>query len=127
MDQELDDWHWWANLSWQDEPDIEGADPIDVNRAPEWRANLGVGQDLGRFFWDATVNYQGEAYWADVLFARAATAGFTQLNASLGWRLREEKLTVKLIGQNLTDDQLQQHIFGDIIDRKIAGQVSLSF
>jgi iron complex outermembrane receptor protein len=125
--QEPGDWHWWANLSWQDEPDIEGAEIIDANRAPEWRANLGVGQDRDNFFWDTTINYQDAAYWSDVLFARAATDGFTQVNASAGWRFRDDRLTVKLIGQNVFDEKLQQHIFGDIIDRKIAGQVSISF
>jgi len=127
IEQQRGDWYWWANMSWQDEPDIEGADVADVNRSPEWRANLGLGRDLGRFFWNATVNYQDSAYWADVLFARAETDGFTQLNASIGWRFRDESLTLKIIGQNLTDEAVQQHIFGDIIDRKIAGQVSVSF
>jgi outer membrane receptor protein involved in Fe transport len=127
IEQDLDDWYWWANVSWQDDPQIEGADAIDVNRSPRWRANLGFGRDPGKTFWNVTVNYQGEAYWADVLFARATTDAFTQVNASLGRRLREEKLTVKLIGQNLFDERLQQHIFGDIIERKVAAQLSFSF
>jgi iron complex outermembrane receptor protein len=127
LDQDRDDWYWWVNLSWQDDPEITGADPADVNRAPEWRANLGIGQEIGRFFWNTTVNYQDEAYWADVLFARASTDAFTQVNASVGWRFRDDSLTFKLIGQNLFDEELQQHIFGDIIDRKIAAQVAVSF
>jgi len=127
VDQNLDDWYWWANLSWQDDPSIIGADPLDVNRAPEWRANVGIGQNYSSFFWNATVNYQDEAYWADVLFARAPTDAFTQVNASVGWRFREDSLTLKLIGQNIFDDELQQHIFGDIIDRRIDAQVSISF
>ena len=127
LDQNLDDWYWWANFSWQDDPDITGADPLDVNRAPEWRVNLGIGQDLGSFFWNTTANYQDEAYWADVLFARAPTNSFTQINASVGWRFRNDSLTLKLIGQNIFDDDLQQHIFGDIIDRRVDAQVSFSF
>lgn len=127
IDQEMSDWYWWANMSWQDDPDIEGADPIDVNRAPEWRANVGIGQDSGGFFWNANLNYQDEAYWSDVLFARAWTDSFTQLNGSVGWRFRQDSLTVQLIGQNLTDERVQQHIFGDIIERKLAGQVSIEF
>jgi outer membrane receptor protein involved in Fe transport len=127
LDQNLDDWYWWVNASWQDQADITGADPADVNQAPEWRANFGVGQEIGRFFWNATVNYQDEAYWADVLFARAPTDAFTQLNASVGWRFRDDSLTLKLIGQNLSDEKVQQHIFGDIIDRKFSAQVSITF
>ena len=131
LDQELGDWYWWVNLSWQDDPDVTSPDPefdiSEINRAPEWRANFGVGQEIGRFFWNATVNYQDEAYWADVLFAQAPTDAFTQLNASVGWRLRDDSVTLKLIGQNLTDERLQQHIFGDFIDRKIAAQVAFTF
>jgi iron complex outermembrane receptor protein len=127
IDQDLDDWYWWANLSWQDDPKITGADPLEVNRAPEWRANFGIGQDRNAFFWNANVNYQDEAYWADVLFARAPTDAFTQVNASVGWRFRNDSLTLKLIGQNIFDEKLQQHIFGDIIDRRLDAQVSISF
>ena len=50
--------------------------------APTWRANLGLGHDSGKRFWSTTLNYQDEAYWADVLFARAATPAFTQVNAA---------------------------------------------
>ena len=127
IDQDLDDWYWWANLSWQDDPDIQGADPLEVNRAPELRANFGIGRDMGAFFWNATVNHQDDAYWADVLNIHAETDGFTQVNGSVGWRFRGDQLTFKLIGQNLFDERLQQHIFGDIIERKIAGQVSFTF
>jgi outer membrane receptor protein involved in Fe transport len=117
----------WGNVSWQDEPDLVGADNDEVNRAPEWRANVGIGVDEGEFFWNANVNYQSKAYWADVLFARAYTDGFAQFNASLGWRFRNESMTFKLIGQNLTDKRLQQHIFGDHLERRIDAQVSFTF
>jgi outer membrane receptor protein involved in Fe transport len=126
-EQDLGDWYWWGNVSWQDEPDIEGADPIDVNISPEWRANFGAGQDFDSFFWNANVNYQDEAYWADVLFARATTDAFTQLNASVGWRFNEDRLTVQVTGQNLTDEHVQQHIFGDFLERRVEGTVSFSF
>jgi hypothetical protein len=36
----------WANLSWQDEPDFIGALLEEVIRAPEWRANIGIGMDV---------------------------------------------------------------------------------
>lgn len=127
VENSLDEWYWWANLSWQDDPDIEGADPTDVNRAPEWRLNLGVGQDFGSVFWNANVNYQDDSYWADVLFVRAELEGFTQANASVGWRFRNEQLGVKLIVQNLFDEALQQHIFGDILERRVKAQISYTF
>lgn len=126
-EQDLGRWYWWGNISWQDDPEIEGADPIDINIAPEWRANFGAGQDFDSFFWNANVNYQDEAYWSDVLFARATTDAFTQVNASIGWRFNEDRLTVQVTGQNLTDEAVQQHIFGDFLERRVEGQVSFSF
>jgi iron complex outermembrane receptor protein len=128
LEQNRDAWHWFVNLSWQDDPEIGGGiDPAEVNVAPSWRANLGLGRDSGKQFWSATVNHQGEAYWADVLFARAATPAFTQVNAAVGRRFHDDRLTLKLVGQNLFDERVQQHIFGDLIDRKLAGQESFEF
>ena len=98
-----------------------------MNVAPAWRANLGLARDTGRRFWNASLNYQDEAYWADVLFARASTAAFTQLNAAAGLRFLDRRLTVKLSAQNLLDERVQQHIFGDFLDRRIDAQLSYEF
>ena len=50
--------------------------------APEWRGNLGLSFDNGGFFVNANVNYQDEAYWADVLNSPSATTdAFTQVNS----------------------------------------------
>jgi outer membrane receptor protein involved in Fe transport len=126
FEQDLDDWQWWANLSWQDDPRLEGTSREEVNRAPRWRVNVGLSRDTGRFFWNATLNYQDASYWADVLFARAETASFTQINASLGWRFPGQNIRFELVAQNLLDRRLQQHIFGDIIERKLAARMVLS-
>jgi outer membrane receptor protein involved in Fe transport len=121
-------WTWFFNASRQERPDVEGGiDAVEINVPPEWRANLGIARDVGRRFWSASVNFQDEAYWADVLFARAPTDAFTQLNAAAGWRFLSERLTIKIAAQNLTDERVQQHIFGDIIDRRVEAQVSYVF
>ena len=86
-----------------------------------------MAHDAGRHFWDVGVNYQDDAYWADVLFARASTPSFTQVNAAFGWRFASDKVTLKLIAQNLFDEDVQQHFFGDIISRKITGQIGFRF
>ncbi len=128
LERNYDEWSWFANLSWQDDPEIGGGvDAVEINVAPTWRANLGLAHDSGKRFWTVGVNYQDEAYWADVLFARAATPSFTQVNGSLGWRFASDRVTFKLVAQNLFDERVQQHIFGDILDRKLAGQVSIEF
>ena len=128
LERNMDAWSWFVNLSWQDEPEIGGGiDAVEINVAPAWRANLGVAHDSGKNFWNVGINYQDEAYWADVLFARAATPSFTQVNAAVGWRFASDRVTLKVVAQNLFDEEVQQHIFGDILDRKLAGQVSIEF
>ena len=44
-----------------------------------------------------------------------------------GFRLFEERVTLSVIGSNLFDEEVQQHIFGDIIGRKVTGQVQFRF
>jgi iron complex outermembrane receptor protein len=127
LDRDFGEWGWFANLSWQDEPDVAGVPIEEVNLPPEWRLNLGVDRDAGDYFWNVTLNYQDESYWSDVLFARATTDAFTQVNAAIGWRFRNERLTLKLIGQNLFDEDVQQHIFGDLIGRRVQGQIGFEF
>jgi outer membrane receptor protein involved in Fe transport len=128
VQQRRGSWNWFFNTSWQDEPEFEGLDSTsDQNLPPEWRANLGLGYDPGFWFANVNVNYQDEAYWGDVLFARGYTDSFTMLNTAIGVRLFDERMTLQLIGANVTDEEVQQHIFGDIISRKITGQVGFSF
>ena len=123
------DWSWFANASWQDDPKFKGiADAaISQNRAPEWRANLGVSYDSGSFFVNTNVNYQDEAYWADVPLAVGKTEAFTAVNLAVGFRLLDERMTLQVIGSNVFDEEIQQHYFGDIISRKITGQVGFRF
>lgn len=121
------EWSWFFNASWQDEPKFGGIDPGAQNIPPEWRANLGLSYDRGNFFANANVNYQDKAFFADVLNVRGWTDSFTQLNVSLGFRLLDERLTLQVIGANVLDEDVQQHIFGDIISRKITGQVGFRF
>ena len=128
LERSADEWHWFVKLSWQDEPEIGGGiHARAINGAPASGANLGLAHDNGKRFWDVGVNYQDDAYWADVLFARASTPSFTQVNAAFGWRFASDKVALKLIAQNLFDEDVQQHIFGDIIGRKLAAQVSIEF
>ena len=121
-------WSWFFNASWQDTPEFEGIDdPSSQNLPPEWRANAGLSYDSGVFFLNTNVNYQDEAYWADVLNVRAPTDGFTQVNAAVGFRMFDERMTLQVIGSNIFDEDVQQHVFGDIISRKVTGQIGFRF
>lgn len=121
------EWTVFFNYSWQDKPEVEGVPIDEVNIPPENRVNAGFGYDPGRWFFNMNANYADEAYWADVLNIRAPTDAYTMVNASVGVRLFDERMTISILGANIFDEEVQQHIFGDIITRKITGQVSFSF
>ncbi|MEO8277518.1 MAG: TonB-dependent receptor [Thermoanaerobaculia bacterium] len=123
------DWSWFGNVSWQDDPKFEGIPDAKTsqNRAPEWRANLGVSWDSGAWFANTNINYQDKAYWADVPLAVGFTKAFTGVNVAVGTRLMDERLTLQIIGSNIFDEEIRQHYFGDIISRKIVGQVGFRF
>jgi outer membrane receptor protein involved in Fe transport len=124
-------WSWFLNASWQDDPEFEGiADTSEQNIAPEWRANAGFGYDTGPWFLNLNVNYQDEAFWGDVALSPATvgfTDSFTLLNVGIGVRMLDERLTLQVIGANVTDEEARQHFFGDIISRKVTGQLGLRF
>ena len=124
-------WNWFVNASWQDDPEFKGIeDTSDQNLPPEWRFNTGLGYDVGTWFWNASVNYQDKAFWGDVALSPSTvgfTDAFTMVNASVGMRFMDERLTLQVIGNNIFDEDVQQHFFGDIISRKITGQISYRF
>jgi outer membrane receptor protein involved in Fe transport len=122
-------WSWFFNYSFQDEPEVSGIPADEVNTPPESRFNLGVGYDAPRWFANANVNYQDEAFWTDVLDSRffGPTDSFAQLNLAVGFRFADDRATFQINGQNVLDEDVQQHVFGDIIGRKVSAQVSYDF
>jgi outer membrane receptor protein involved in Fe transport len=121
-------WNWFLNGSWQDTPEFKGlADISEQNIPPKYRANLGLAYDPGRWFFDTNVNYQDKAFWGDVALFPGETDAFTQVNAAVGVRLLEQRMTLQIIGSNVFDEDVQQHIYGDIISRKITGQIGFNF
>ena len=86
---------------------------------------MGLGYSGKTFFGNANVNYASEALWVDVLNATYAgfTESYTMLNATLGMKLADGKVTVSLKAMNLTNEKVQQHIFGDILKRSVVAEV----
>jgi outer membrane receptor protein involved in Fe transport len=123
-----DAWSAFANYSWQDTPEILDAGsgqipyPVqEVGLPSENRFNAGLGYSGKTFFGNANVNYASEALWVDVLNASYAgfTDAYTMLNATVGMKFVDGKLTVSLKGINLTNEKIQQHVFGDILKRSV--------
>ncbi|MGZ8853824.1 MAG: TonB-dependent receptor domain-containing protein, partial [Thermoanaerobaculia bacterium] len=117
-------WSWFANYSYQADPQVKGIPAEEINVPPTNRANAGASWDGGTFFLNASVNYQDEAIWRDVLDARywGPTDSFTSMNAGAGVRVNES-ITISLTGTNVTNEKIQQHVFGDIISRKVTAQI----
>jgi outer membrane receptor protein involved in Fe transport len=122
-------WSWFFNYSWQDTPEVTGIPFEDVGLPPENRVNLGLAYSGDRFFWNANANYQDEAFWTDVLDARfhGPTDSFAQVNLGLGVWFDDGKGMFKIDAQNIADEEVQQHVFGDIIGRKVSGRVTFRF
>jgi outer membrane receptor protein involved in Fe transport len=92
-----------GNYSWQDTPKPLTADsgqipyPVqEVGIPSEHRFNAGLAYDGEKAFGNVNVNYASKALWLDVLSASYAgfTDAYTMLNAALGVKLAEGKVTV---------------------------------
>jgi outer membrane receptor protein involved in Fe transport len=127
-------WSLNANYSWQDTPKPLGADSgqipypaQEVGIPSEHRFNAGLAYDGEKAFGNVNVNYASEALWMDVLNATYAgsTDAYTMLNASLGWKLAEGRVIVSLKGTNLTNEKIQQHVFGDVLRRSLVAELRL--
>jgi outer membrane receptor protein involved in Fe transport len=120
------------------EPEIEGIETVTFpdgsstvayGTPPKNRWNLNVAYDAGRWYANASANYQDDAFWTDILDSRfwGPTDSFTMINLGAGVHFLNEKVTLAVNAQNLTDEDVQQHVFGDILSRKVTGQLTFRF
>jgi outer membrane receptor protein involved in Fe transport len=118
-----------TNYSYQADPDVEGFDPSETNFPPNNRFNAGFDFSVSRYLGNFSVNYAGSAYWQDVLDQRFAgsTDAYTLVNGAFGVRWLGDRITTSLKVNNLANEEVQQHIFGDIIKRQIVGEARFSF
>ena len=70
-----------------------------------------------------------EALWQDVLDSRftGPTAAYTQINGAFGVKFAKDKITAIIKGINLTNEDIQSHVFGDILKRQIMGELRFAF
>ena len=70
-----------------------------------------------------------DAYWQDVLDARyhGPTDAYSQVNGAFGVKWAGDKFvtTVKVI--NLFNEDIQSHVFGDILKRQVIGELRVTF
>ena len=131
-----------ANYSWQDAPEPcdghvwescePGPNPFpreELSFPATHRFNAGLSVNQRRWLGNVTVNYVSDAFWADVLTAdlHGRTDAYTLLGATLGLKWNDGKIVTSLKGTNLLNEDVQQHIFGDIMKRAISGEVRFRF
>lgn len=119
-----------ANYSWQARPESKGFDVFGINHPPRHRFNAGVDFDYGRYLGNASVGYVGSAYWNDVInvLYSGPSKAYTTVSVSGGVRWGENwRYAAMLKIFNLANVQVQNHIYGDIIKRQIAGEFQVRF
>jgi hypothetical protein len=96
-------------------------------RFPRHRLNLALGWNSRRLLANVSASYTSEAFWVDVLGApyHGATGAFTLVNATLGVKWGGERLVTSLKGTNLLGQEVQQHVFGDVIGRVVVFEARL--
>ncbi len=128
------EWSAFANYSYQAAPEAKkSARPFPIEEfvvGPKNRFNVGLSWSAKRFIGSASVNYADRAFWTDVLNAPffGPTDSYTMLNASFGVKWgKDGKIVTSVKGTNLTNDDIQQHVFGDLIKRSIVGELRVGF
>lgn len=117
-----------ANYSYQAKPDPDFA-LSEVNLPPQNRFNAGLNFSEGRFLGNLSVSYVDDALWQDVLDSRftGPTEAYTQINGAFGMKFAQDKITATIKGINLTNQDIQSHVFGDILKRQIMGELRFAF
>ena len=120
------------NYSWQAEPVVEGfgeedADEISIPAAH--RINAGIDTQIGAVDLGVSLNYTDRAYWTDVLTAEyhGWTEAFTLVNATLAVNLMEGRVQPSVRVINLLNQEIQNHVFGDVLRRQIVGGLRYRF
>jgi iron complex outermembrane receptor protein len=122
-----------ANYSFQADPDptfpglTETQALAEINVPAKHLFNLGASYVSDRLFGTFSVTRTTRAFWQDVLDARFSgfTPPYTSVNLTAGMKFAGGRYAAALKVTNLTNETIQQHIFGDIVKRQIAGEFKL--
>ena len=109
-----------ANYSFQATPDPD-FDLSEVNLPPRHRVNAGFSFSEGRYLGNMSVSYVDDAFFQDVLDSRfhGPTEAYTQVNGAFGVRWLNDRITSTLKVINLGNQEIQSHVFGDVIKRQV--------
>ena len=118
-----------VNYSWQSEPEIlDDANPFlasELNLPPTHRFNAEVNWNGSRLLGSASVNAATDAFWSDVLTAgfHGYTDAYAMVNGSFGVKWQGGAITTTVKVNNIFNQTIQQHIFGDLLRRSVLGEI----
>ena len=118
-----------VNYSFQPTPEPEDFDISELNLPPKHRFNIGAGYNGAKWLGNVGVSHQSSAFWQDVLDSRyhGTTEGFTMASATVGYKWKGDRLVTSLKVTNLFDEEILQHIFGDVTRRQVVGELRVQF
>lgn len=119
----------YVNYSYQPEPEPDGFDISELNLPSQHHFNIGAGYNSAKWLGNVGVSYASSAFWQDVLDSRfhGPTDAFTITSATVGYKWRGDKLVTSLKISNLFDEEILQHVFGDVTRRQIVGELRVGF
>jgi iron complex outermembrane receptor protein len=96
----------------------------EINLPSKHQFNAGLSFVTHRAFGALSVTHVSSAFWQDVLDERyhGTTPPYTSVNVSAGLKLHDGRYTLAIKATNLGNQQIQQHIFGDIIKRSVVAE-----
>jgi outer membrane receptor protein involved in Fe transport len=124
-----------ANYAFQAEPDptFPGLTPAqalaEINRPSRHLVNLGVSWLNERTYGTLSVSHAGKAFWQDVLDDRyhGFTDAYTVANITAGVKFQGGRYAAALKVTNLGNQEVQQHVFGDVVKRQVVGELKFTF
>jgi outer membrane receptor protein involved in Fe transport len=120
-----------VNYSWQGQPSIlDAPTPYptqELSYPPTNRFNAGFNFDNARMLGSASVNYSDKSFWSDVLTGPyfGYSDAYTMVNGSVGAKWAKGRVTGMVKVTNLFNQDIQQHVFGDILKRSVSFEVRI--
>jgi iron complex outermembrane receptor protein len=117
-----------ANYSYQAKPDVNFS-LSEVNLPPKNRFNAGFNFAYSRWLGEVALSYSDSAFWQDVLDTpyHGTTDAYTLINGGVGLKWAANRITTSVKVINLTNEDVQQHVFGDILKRQVIGELRVNF
>ena len=78
---------------------------------------------------NASVSYSSTGFWSDVLTSQyhGYSDAYALVNVTVGRKWAGGRYTTSLKSTNLLNQDVQQHIFGDIMKRSVMGELRVSY